>query len=284
MKKIRYFLEYLLVKFWLFLMHVLSLKRASDFASCLFRAIGPRLKVSNVARKNIKMIFPELASGKIEAMVEGVWDNFGRMAAETPIFLDMPPEELDKHVKVMGLEHINELKGKPALFFTAHIANWEVSSKALMSYGVRFHAVYRAANNKLVDKIINDLRAKVDIQLIPKGRTGAKKIINALQDNAHIVMLIDQKMNDGIKVPFMGKNAMTAPAIASLALKYGCPIVPIHAIRRDKYNFDIIVDKPLDYTNLNVEEIMTLINERVAEWVRAEPEQWFWLHRRWMES
>ncbi len=284
MKKIRYLLEYLLVKFWLLLMRMLSLECASDFASYLFRSIGLHLKVSNTARKNIKMIFPEFDANKIEAIVEGVWDNFGRMAAETPIFLDMSQAELDKHAKVKGLEYINALKGKPALFFTAHLANWEVSGKALMSYGVKLHAVYRAANNKLVDKIINDLRAKIDMPLIPKGKIGAKKIINALHNNAHIVMLLDQKMNDGVKIPFMGKDAMTAPAIATLALKYGCPIVPIHIVRRNKYYFDITIEEPLDYTNLNVEQIITCINERMGDWIRANPDQWFWLHRRWIES
>ncbi len=284
MKKIRYFLEYLLVRFWIFLMKLLSLKQASDFGSKFFQLIGMKLKVSKTAYKNIKMIFPDISDKEANKIVSGVWDNFGRMAAETPIFLDMQQKEFDQHVNITGLENIAHLKNKKALFFTAHVANWEIPSKALMPYGIRFHVVYRAANNKLVDKIINDLRNKVDIQMIPKGKSGAKQIISALQNNSHIVMLLDQKMNDGIKIPFMGKDAMTAPAIASLALKYDCPIIPVQTIRKNKYHFEIIIDPPLEYEHPNVESIMLQVNNKIGSWVKENPEQWFWLHKRWIDS
>ena len=45
-------------------------------------------------------------------------------------------------------------------------------------------------------------------------------------------MLVDQKMNDGIPVPFFGRDAMTAPALALLALRYDCAVVPIRMERR----------------------------------------------------
>lgn len=284
MKKIRYFLEYLLVKFWLFSMKKLSLKTASDFGSKLFQFIGMKLNVTKTAYNNIKMVFPEKTDKEIEKIILDVWDNFGRMAAETPIFLDMSQDELDKHVNVIGLENIEDLKGRSALFFTAHLANWEVSSKALAFYNLKFHAVYRAANNKLVDNLINNLRAKIDMPLIPKGKHGAKQILDAIQKNYNIVMLLDQKMNDGIKINFLGKDAMTAPAIANLSLKYNCPIIPIHAVRKNKHQFDIIIDKPLNTDNKNVEAIMLEVNNIIGKWVKENPGQWFWLHRRWIDS
>ena len=284
MKKIRYFFEYLLVKTWFGLINLLSLETASDFASLFFKTIGIRLKVSETAYKNIKMIFPKLTDGEVNNIIMDVWDNFGRMAAETPIFLDMPKEKLAKYVNIIGIENFTKVKGKKAMFFTGHMANWEVASKALETYGARFHAVYRAANNKLVDKVINDLRKKIDMPMIPKGKNGAKQLIEVIKNNEHIVMLVDQKMNDGIKVPFLGKDAMTAPAIATLALKYDCPIIPIQVIRKDKYYFDIIIHKTLEYKQENVEAIMLQINDQLGDWVKQNPGQWFWLHKRWIKD
>ena len=283
-KKFRYFLEYLLVKAWLGVIKILGLEVASNFASKFFQFIGMKLKVSNVARNNIKMIFPEWSHAKVERIVLDVWDNFGRMASETPIFMGMSETKLNQYVKIIGIENFYQVKGKPAIFFGAHQANWEMANTALAFYGARFHAVYRSANNKLVDKIINDLRRNTTLGLIPKGKDGAKKIISVLKNNEHIVMLLDQKMNDGIKIPFLGKDAMTAPAIATLALKYDCPIIPIQVIRKNNFYFDIIIHPALQYQEKKVKTIMEQINDQIGEWVRANPGQWFWLHRRWIDS
>ena len=283
MKRIRYFLEYLLVKGWLLLMKFLPLEKASDLASVLFKTIGMKLKVTKTAYNNIKMIFPNMSDLEINQMILDVWDNFGRVVAETPIFFNMKNKELSKYINITGLEHLNKLKGKRAMYFTAHLANWEVAGRGLILNGIKFNAVYRAANNKLVDSLINNLRANDNIlSLIPKGKSGAKQIIAALKRDEHVVMLIDQKMNDGINIPFMGKDAMTAPAIAHLALKYDCPLIPIRQIRKDKYHFDLIIEEPLKYNEPNVESIMLQINEIVGNWVKEYPGQWFWLHKRWI--
>ncbi|MEK6733512.1 MAG: lipid A biosynthesis lauroyl acyltransferase [Pseudomonadota bacterium] len=285
MKKIRYILEYILVKSWLTLLRFLPLEQASNFGSKLFRFIGMKLKVSQTAYQNIKMIFPELNDLEIKNIILDVWDNFGRMSAETPIFLSMSKENLAQHVNITGIENFYKVKDKRAIFFTAHMANWEVASKALNAHGTRFHAVYRAANNKLVDNLINnDIRAKIDMPLIPKGKAGAKQVIATILAEQHIVMLIDQKMNDGIKVPFLGKDAMTAPAIASLALKYNCPIIPIHITRKNKYYFDIDILPQLELHKKDTKTIMIEINEIIGSWVRKTPGQWFWLHKRWIDS
>ncbi len=282
MKKIRYFLEYLLVKLWITLIKKLSLVHASNFSASLFKAVGMKLKVSNTARKNLKIIFPEIKDKQREEILEKVWENFGRMAGESPIFFSMSEEKLMQHVNIIGIENALKFKGKRALFFTAHMGNWEVARRAVQIKGIDLYAVYRSANNKMVEKLLSDLRSAVDIPMIPKGKTGAKQLIDVIKQDKHIVMLLDQKMNDGIKVPFLGKDAMTAPAIATLALKYGCPIIPIQVVRRNKYYFDVIIKNELDLSNKNVNDIMTEINEIIGQWVKENPDQWFWLHNRWI--
>ncbi len=283
MKKIRYYLECLLVKFWLFLIRHLSLKQANSLAVKIFQTIGMKLKVTATARRNLTRVFPELKPNQINQIILDVWSNFAHMASETPILVNLPQDQFDKHVKIIGIENIDLVKNKKALFFTAHMANWEIVGKALVPYGVKFNVVYRSANNRLVDKIINDLRQTIDVGLIPKGRGGAKQIIGVLQAEGHVVMLVDQKMNDGIKVPFLGYDAMTASAIASLALKYDCPIIPLQVIRKPNSHFEIIIHPAMEYERRDVESIMKQINQQIGEWVKANPEQWFWLHKRWIE-
>ena len=282
MKKIRYFFEYLLVKFWLWIIKLLGLKLACKFSLKLFTFIGSKLKATKTARNNLAMIFPELNAKEIEKIVLDIWSNLAMVAAETPFLMDMPNEQFHKYVNVIGFENIAKLQSKKALICTAHLANWEIIGKALSSMGeIKLCGVYRAANNKLVDKLIYNMRNKIKVNMIPKGKSGAKQIIAALQADQQVVMLVDQKMNDGIKVPFLGHDSMTAPAIASLALKYRCPIIPVQIIRKKDSYLDVIIHPALKYQDSTSESIMIQINQKIGEWVKQNPGQWFWLHKRW---
>ena len=99
-------------------------------------------------------------------------------------------------------------------------------------------------------------------------------------------MLVDQKLNDGIAVPFFGRDAMTAPALAQLALKYRCPVVPARLERLDGARFRLTFQPPMELPDTgdreaDVFETMRRVNAIFEDWIRARPEQWLWLHRRW---
>ena len=123
--------------------------------------------------------------------------------------------------------------------------------------------------------------------MIAKGPSGAKSIIRAIKSGASIAMLVDQKMNNGIEVPFFGFPAMTAVALARLSLQYKYPIVPLQIVRIGKSsNFELILHDPLEpsITKDNEKDcynIMLEVNKTLEQWIREKPEQWFWFHNRW---
>jgi len=96
-------------------------------------------------------------------------------------------------------------------------------------------------------------------------------------------------MNDGIPVPFFGMDAMTAPAVARLALKYGCQVLPTRIIRTEGTRHKVIVYPPIDITDTgdmhrDMQSIMHNINSILEGWIREYPGQWFWLHNRWPDA
>ena len=93
-------------------------------------------------------------------------------------------------------------------------------------------------------------------------------------------------MNDGIPVPFFGADAMTAPALAQLALRLTCPVVPVRVKRLEGANFQVIVSPPIEFTSSGDQQAdllayMTKINAIIEGWIRDTPGQWLWLHNRW---
>ena len=280
------------------ILRALPLDRASDLAGGLARRLGPRLGASRRAAANLKIAFPDLAAAEIDRVIGGMWDNLGRVAAEYA-GLERLMAEHDR-IEIAGGAVLDRLRAadRPALLFTAHLANWEAATLAARRHGLELAAVYRAFNNPLVDRLIRDWRRCTEVELITKGAGGARRLVKRLSQGGqggqgelgrHVIMLVDQRMNDGIPVPFFGRPAMTAPALAELGYRYDAPLVPVRVERLAGSRFRVTVEAPLELPRTgdrpaDVAAAMALVNRRIEAWIRARPEQWFWLHRRWGKS
>ncbi len=267
----------------------LPLDRGSDLAGRLLRGLGPHLGVSRRAVANLRIAFPDMAADEIDRVVRGMWDNLGRLGAE---YVNLE-QLIDDHerIEIVGGAVLDRLRAspRPALLFTAHLANWEAATIAARRHGLELASVYRAFNNPLVDRLIRDWRRCTGVELITKGGPGARRLIKRLGQGGqggHVIMLVDQRMNDGIAVPFFGRPAMTAPALAELGYRYDAPVVPVRVERIGGSRFRVTVEEPLALPRsgdraADVAAAMAMVNRRIEIWVRARPEQWFWLHRRW---
>jgi Kdo2-lipid IVA lauroyltransferase/acyltransferase len=266
---------------------VLPLDCASAVGGWLGRLIGPRLGISKRARCNIERALPELSESEIADVIRGVWDNLGRVAAEYPHLRKIRIFEPGGRVETCGLEHVDRAvaAGRRMIIFSGHIANWEIALLAAVQYGISVAQIYRAANNPLVDRMITRFRGDAG-ELIPKGAAAARRAIATLRRGAHLTILADQKMNDGIPVPFFGRPAMTAPALAALALRFDCDVLPARVERLDGAYFRLTVFPPLplprtDDSHADAAALMAQVNAILERWIRDRPEQWFWVHRRW---
>lgn len=269
---------------------ILPLDRASAFGGWIACKIGPRLGVHRTAKANLKLALPERIA-EHEHILQGMWNNLGRVLAEYAhlgnIHISTP--DTAGEIEIVGAEHLVAVRdsAKPAIFFSAHFGNWEVMSIAGMHYGIPLVQVYRAANNPLTEEILQNLRKPVGGQHVPKGMQAARELLKALKRNECLAMLVDQKLNTGRAVPFFGHDAMTATAIAELALRTGCPVVPIHSERLGKSaRFRVIIETPIRLENTgdkerDIDSALLLINRKLEEWIRRNPEQWFWVHKRW---
>ena len=268
-------------------LRLLSFRTASALGGWFGRSIGPRLKATARARRNLARIFPEMTAAEQDVIIGGMWDNLGRTAFEYPHLDRLRTGGPDPDVEIAGQENIDLLKndGKPGIFFTGHLANWEIFGYAASAGGLPVNIVYRAPNNPLVHSLFQH-RQPDDGDSIPKGSQGARKALTLLSQGEHLGMAVDQKMNDGIAVPFFGIEAMTAPALAQFALKYDCPVAPFRVERLDGGSLRITFFEPLEIEKSgdrhdDIAAIMTRVNGILEGWIREKPEQWLWLHNRW---
>ena len=256
---------------------------ASGLGGFIGRTIGPRLSVSRRASRNLEKALPGLDHRQI---LRDMWDNLGRIAAEfshAEAFLEDP-----SRMEITGLEHLDKLRdsGEPTLLFSGHIGNWELSNILSLRAKLPVNPVYRAPDNPHLDWLFESRLRTPEMQLIPKGPGGARLTVKLMGEGKSIVFYVDQKMNDGISVPFFGFPAMTAPALAALALKYKRRVVPFRVIRTKGAHFRAEILPPFHFADSGDREgdtmaAMCLVNNLLESWIREFPAQWLWLHRRW---
>jgi KDO2-lipid IV(A) lauroyltransferase len=265
----------------------LPLDAASALGGMLARRIGPRLGVSNRARRNLRAALPELSTTQIEKILRDMWDNLGRVAAEYPHLRHIRVFGAGSRVETCGLEHLDQAlaAGRRVILFGGHLGNWEIAALAAGQYGIDIAQIYRAANNPLIDGMIARLRGG-NGELIPKGAVASRRAVAALRRGGHVSLLADQKLNEGIAVPFFGRPAMTAPALALLALRFDCAVLPARVERLNGAHFRLTLYPPVELPrtgdrDADVAALMTAVNATLEGWIRERPEQWFWVHSRW---
>ncbi len=288
-KKIRYLIEAAIVKLSLWFFEILGPQKASDSGSFLARLIGKRHPTHKLAMQNISKALPNLSAQEKVKILDDMWDNLGRVVGEYVHIVKATPQELiEKYIifnkeSLANIEFLKQNK-KGGIFFSGHIGNWEVGPKIFMHQGFDVSTIYRPLNNPYVEKMTAPIRGS---RLIAKGSQGNRQIIEALKKGEYILIMADQKISEGEPVKFFHDDAITATAIARIALKYDVPLIPVRSIRLEhRVKFMAEIERPLAFQKTNdinkdVMNLTRLVNYKLEEWISQYPAQWFWVHNRW---
>ena len=292
MRSLRYRSEGLAAALLFRLFRALPLDLASALGGWIGRFARRLLKRrTDGAVRRLRRALPEFGERDARCLVREMWDNLGRTVAELCHLEKLEPREhRPNRIEVVGLDNLQRFRddGPGGLMFSAHIANWEVMPLVAKACGIELNVVHRAANNPLIGRLLASVREPGDMGQIPKGALGARRILELLEEGKYVGMMVDQKASGGIPVPFFGQQAMTAPALAHFALRFGLPILPVRCERLSGARFRVTLLPPLKPTDSgdrqrDVNAVMLEINQMLEGWIRERPEQWFWLHRRWPE-
>ena len=268
---------------------------ASNLGGTVARTIGPWLPVTRVAETNLRLALPELDAAARRRVIRGAWDNLGRTMGEFPHIASLrqnTPSGPGWEMVGEGTLHALAAKGGPAIFFSGHLGNWEMLPAACAAYGLPFSSMFRAASNPAVDALVIQLRQQAvgaPVPMFSKGAAGAKAALSHLRGGGYLGLLMDQKMNDGVEATLFGRPAMTAPAMAALALRFRCPVVPGHVQRIGPARFRLVCEPLMELpdTGDRKADVMAMtqaMNHYLERWIRERPEGWLWMHRRWSKE
>jgi KDO2-lipid IV(A) lauroyltransferase len=240
--------------------------------------------------RNLQTAFSkDLTLPQIEKMAESVWVRLGQNLFETVKWLNWPHEKIAAQViRSQGWEHAQKAidRGKGVLIVSAHLGNWELLAAALS----RLHAnsaVAQKIYDPRFDKIVTYFRENnLKVSMIKRGMA-LRGILEALKQNHLMMALCDQDTgNDGVFVPFFGKEAWTQSGVARIAYKTGAALVPIFAVRGEDGEFEMRVEPEIEVPHTgdvekDILETVRRYTEVIESYVKAYPDQWMWMHERW---
>lgn len=283
------YLEYFLIGIFICLVRFLpyrwSLRLGSGLGDLIFRLGGKRRQITS---HNLAKVFPNKDPEEIRDMALKVYRNIGKTLIEFIAVGIWSKDQLLAQVSFAGKENLDAAlsKGKGVVFLGAHFGNWELLGIALSAMGYKVNVIARPLDNPLLDKVVNDIRSKFGTRIIANSNS-IKEVIKVLRKNESIGILMDQNLYENATfVDFFGELAATTPIIPLLANKTGVAIIPIRMLRLSNHTFKVIIDPELvlkdnpdrqEYVRINTR----LCNEVIEQWIKQDPEQWFWVHNRW---
>ena len=199
-------------------------------------------------------------------------------------------EESRAFIRYEGLEYYQSARdrGCGVLVLTGHLGAWELSSFHHSLVGFPMGLVIRRLDNPLVDHFVNRIRCMHGNQVIHKDDF-ARGLLTAMRKNDTVGILMDTNMTppQGVFVPFFEKKACTAAGMARIALKTDASVLPGFLLRdglTDRYILKF--GEPIELVRTgNIEhDILTntaVFTATLEQYIRDNPEQWLWMHRRW---
>ncbi len=233
------------------------------------------------AERNLALVWPDRPQAERRRILRGAGAHFGRLMIE---YARLDRLIHDADITISGAEHLRAARaaGRGAVLVTAHYGNWEAARIAALRTGFETGIIYRAFNNRYADRFALAFIACAGRPVLQKGH-GMRKLLAHVARGGFVMILVDQRNSGAPFLDFLGRPAETSTIAADVARRAGAALIPVRAMRNIAgRRFDVTFEAPV--TGTDSRAMMAEVNRRIAAWVEAAPEQWFWFHRRWRST
>ena len=244
--------------------------------------IGPVAGYRARALDNLAMIWPQMPQERRAEIASKCLNNVGRSFIENYSARDFP-KRMAKNTPtgagVAALEKAAE-QGKPVILVTGHYGNYEAMRACLVARGYDIGGLYRNMKNPYFNAHYVQTMEAFGGPVFPQGRRGTAGFVRHLKEGGQLVLLFDQHVFGAPALDFLGQPANTALSAAELALRYDALLIPFYGIRQaDGVSFETVLEAPVPHSDAVT--MTQALNDSLTARVKADPEQWFWVHRRW---
>ena len=285
MKIIKYFFEFIVISFLFTIYKILGLPISSFISGKLFELFGPLFRSKKIIESNIRRAIPKINLQQIDNIKKDMWNSYGRTLSEYMFLKNFRNNKLKSNINIEGKEILEQIKLEqtPVIFVSGHFSNFELMAMQIEKFGVNLAAIYRPLNNIFLNTFMENIRKKyICKNQIKKGTGGLRELLQLYKEDYSIALMIDQRVTQGVKSKFFDGDAFTTTIPAQFVKKFNCKIVPIYIERFNNINFNIKIEKPIEFSkDTSIEEITRNLNIWLEKSILKNTGQWIWSHNRW---
>lgn len=233
--------------------------------------------------KNLSYAFADrLKRWEKEKIIFETFLNFGLFLYEFLIIRKINQRTFRKFVNPVGFENIKKAlkKGKGVIFLTGHLGNWEWGAALLTYLGHSPMVIAKRFKNRFITNYYFDRRQKQGMEVVYLDEA-VRKSLRKLKNNGLVAIVGDRDYtNQGIEVPFFGKNTRFPTGAFLLAMRNGAAVIPTFAVRMGMCKYDVIFNSPLviESSGYKAEDIKKNLMRWVKileSYIRRYPSQWY---------
>jgi KDO2-lipid IV(A) lauroyltransferase len=230
-----------------------------------------------LAVHNFRSAFPDVPPGApLRRMMDGLVLGYFELLHEERV-----PGSVDLSIEGAGPIAERGKAGKGTLVFAGHLGSWDLVGPLLARRtGIKATVVVKVPRSKAVGELIERVRATYGLGLLPNKAGSMPRVYELLEEGHLVVFVIDQRLARGVAVPFFGRPALTAPAVAVAAARTSVPVHFLEYWREGTGRHHATFSAPLEVTG-KAEDDVAAFTARIEEAVRRRPHNWLWLHDRW---
>ncbi len=282
-KIISYFIQSIVIYFFFLLTFLMGIYVSRKIFSHLFLIIGPFFRSKNIVNKNLNIFSSKKPNIEKKVIVDEMWKNYGKTFVEYVYLSKLRIN--NSHITIVGEENLRTIKenNKPVIFISGHFANFELMSMEITKKKIKLATIYRPLNNIFLNFFMEFLRKKYICKYqIKKGINGVRETIEYIKKGFSVALMVDQRVSEGEKMSFFGKDALTTTLPAQLSIKFDLEIVPVFIQRNKDDSFLLEFQKPISCKNFkNKNELTKELNKILEKMIEKNPYQWIWTHNRW---
>jgi len=236
-----------------------------------------------IARTNLKLCFPAMDDNEREALLARHFESLGMGFMETALSWWGSDAKLHAMTRLEGMQHLDEAlaHGHGVLLVAAHFTTLEIGAR-LLALTVPLHPMYRPHNNPVFERLQAASRSRHSEGAI--ARNDIRATVRTLRRNACVWYAPDQDFGrrQSVFVPFLGVPASTLTATSRLARMSGARVVPMTQQRLPGgAGYRVVLEPSLTrFPSGDDSEDARRINAVFEKWVRENPADYLWVHRR----
>jgi len=248
------------------------------------KVIAPLAGYRTRARNNLAMIIPALSEDERNRIADQACDNAGRTLIENYSSHQLMRRMSGQPINGEGFAALEAARaeGRPAILVSGHFGNYEAARAALVSRGYNIGGLYRPMANAFFNEHYVRTMEAFGGPVFPQGPRGTAGFVRHLKAGGQLVLLFDQFVIEAAQLDFMGKPAHTATSAAELSLRYKADLIPFYATR-DPNGLDFTIELEAPIPPSDPVTMTEALNRSLEARIRANPGQWFWIHRRWKQ-